>query len=88
MFEHKIESCFLPINFRLCFACSKKPVSSHAKKRLDETVLLSMQNTFWLRNEKNIFHYAFLSGGVLSDCIWCISHLFPRLPVGTCKLIS
>ena len=32
------------------------------KKCLIETVLLTIQNMFWLRNKKIFFDYAFLSG--------------------------
>ena len=52
----------------MCFGSSKEP--SH------ETVLLSTHNKcFWLRNNKIIFHYIFLSGGLTLSCweeVWML----------------
>ena len=42
--QRKIVNIFLPINFNICFGCSKEK---------NETVLLSTpQHMFWLRNKK------------------------------------
>ena len=47
VFECKNVNIFLSISFEICFHCSKEP--------LDETVLLSTNNMFCLRNKKIIF---------------------------------
>ena len=53
-FQHKIVNIFLPINFNICFGCSKN--------RLIETVLLSTHNIcFGLEIRKLNFRYALLT---------------------------
>ena len=58
-FECKILVVFLPNNLNICFGAHMN--------RLNETVLLSTNNTCLdMRNKKNSFSYAHLSGGLLS----------------------
>ena len=53
----KIAIIFLSISLNMCFGCSKEP--SYRDGSFEYP-----QHMFWLRNKKNNFSYAFLSGGL------------------------
>ena len=44
-FQRKIVNIFLPINFNICFGCSKEPSQQDVSFEYP-------QHTFWLRNKK------------------------------------
>ena len=58
---NKIVFIFLFISLNVCFGCSKEP--SHGDGSFEYP-----QHMFWMRNEKNNFNRARLSGGV-SCCV-------------------
>ena len=53
-FQSKIVNIFLPINFNICFGCSKEP--SHLDGSFEHP-----QHMFWLRNKKLNFSDALLT---------------------------
>ena len=58
----KIVIIFLSIRLNKCFGCSKEP--SHRDGSFEY-----QQHMFWLRNKRNIFSYALLSGGPDRDLL-------------------
>ena len=63
----RIVNIFLPINSNMCFGFLKEPV-----------LLSTEDHMFWLKNDKLMFKYAVLPGGLDSNTIY---HMTSRLRV-------
>ena len=56
--DGKIVNIFLSVGYNICFGCSKEP--SHRDGSFEY-----QQHMFWLRNEKIVFNYTFISKGLV-----------------------
>ena len=79
--QRKIVNIFLPINFNICFGCSKEP--SHWDGSFEYP-----QHMFWLRNKKILLaplteglnNLSFFLYKVQFSRFWLFDHFFPKFP--------
>ena len=64
IFELKLLIFFLPINFNICFGCSKEPSHRGGIGSFEYA-----KHMFWLKNKKNNFWYALLTKGLDMDIV-------------------